>query len=207
MDRADAGRQLARKLGDYKSEDTVIQGIAYGGIPVASEVAKQLGLPLDIVVPRKLPVPWSPEAGFGAVASGGAVILNEPLIREIGLSKKRIQQIVKDVSKEVEKREQFLRNRLPPQNVRQKHVIVVDDGVASGYTMLSAIGSARSAGARHITVAVPVASESAVRLIERSTDDIVCLIVSHRLPFAVADYYVTWHNLSEEEVLSYLPVH
>lgn len=205
MDRTDAGRQLAKRLKNLKKRNTVILGIAYGGIPVAREVAEQLGLPFDVVSPRKLPIPWSPEAGFGAVASGGVVVLNDRLIREIGLSKKRIERIIQEVSEGVGQRERLIRTKLPKQDLAGKHVIVVDDGIASGYTMLTAIRSAKEAGARRISVATPVASESAVRLIEDSSDEIICLIVSHRLPFAVADYYVAWHDLTEEEVLSYLP--
>lgn len=203
-DRIVAGQKLAERLAEGEIDDAIVLGIPKGGVPVAGEIAARLHLPFDLVMPRKLPIPWNPEAGFGAVTSDGAVILNEPIIQEIGLSRVKIRKIIERIQDEIKQTEKVFRIELPKLPIENKHVIIVDDGVASGYTMLAAVQSARQAGARRITVAVPVASESAVRLIEKSADELVCLIVSHHLPFAVADYYLRWHDLNDEDVVNNL---
>jgi predicted phosphoribosyltransferase len=151
-----------------------------------------------------LPIPWNPEAGFGAVTGDGAVVLNEPLVNAVGLTKKDIEEVKGRVMEVLRHREQIFREELPSLDIYGKHAIVVDDGVASGYTMLAAVMSTRNAGVRRVTIAVPVASEPAVRLLRDSVDEFICLIESHRLPFAVAEYYLNWRDLSEEEVLQYL---
>ncbi|MEN6372482.1 MAG: phosphoribosyltransferase family protein [Armatimonadota bacterium] len=204
-DRSDAGRRLAERLEKYRSTDAVVLAIPLGGVPIAAEVSCRLGLPLDFIILRKLPIPWNPEAGFGAVTSDGALVLNEAIVKGMGLSKKLIKSIANGVMEDIQNREHVLRDRIPKQAVRGKQVIIVDDGLASGYTMLAAVQSARQSGAGRVTVAVPVASESAIRLIGDAADEIICIVESHRLPFAVADYYLTWHDLTDEEVMDYLP--
>lgn len=203
-DRSDAGRRLAERLEKYRSTDAVVLAIPRGGVPVGLVVSSRLGLPLDFVILRKLPIPWNPEAGFGAVTSDGALVLNEAIVKGMRLSKKLIKSIANQVMEDIQTREHILRDKLPRQFVRGKHVIIVDDGLASGYTMLAAVQSARQSGAGRVTVAVPVASESAMRLISEAADEVICIVESHRLPFAVADYYLTWHDLTDEEVLDYL---
>lgn len=204
MDRTDAGHRLAGQLSDHDLTDAVVLAVPRGGVPVASELAEALNLPLEIIVPAKLPIPWNPEAGFGAVTSDGTVVLNEEIVKGLRLSQKDIDTVTAEVTKIVRHREQIFRRELPVLDLRGKRAIVVDDGVASGYTMLAAVMSARHAGVREVTIAVPVASESAIRLLRDSVDELICLVESHRLPFAVADYYVHWRDLSEEEVLQYL---
>lgn len=204
LDRIEAGRQLAGELRPRVTADTVVLAIPRGGVPVAVEVATRLNLPLDIIVPRKLPIPWNPEAGFGAVTSDGVVVLNEALVRELDLTQDRIREIVQSVSDEIGRRDQVYRSARSKLDIAGKPVVIVDDGLASGYTMIAAVQAARQRGAQRVAVAVPVASESALRLIKESVDDLICLIESHRLPFAVADYYVAWHDLTDEEVLGYL---
>jgi len=204
IDRIDAGRKLAGNLRQYESGDAIVLAIPRGGVPVAVEVALHLNLSLDLVVPRKLPIPWNPEAGFGAVTSDGALVLNELMVKELGLSRKRIKEIANDVMDEVQRRERVLRDDLPKIDIKGKQAIIVDDGLASGYTMLAAIRSARQAGASRIIVAVPVASLSAARIIREATDELIITVQSERLPFAVADYYLEWHDLTDTEVLEYL---
>lgn len=203
-DRSDAGIRLVERLEAYKSTDAMVLAIPRGGVPVAYEVANRLGLPLDFVILRKLPIPWNPEAGFGAVTSDGALVINEVLVKELSLSKKLIKQIANRVMEDIQYRERTLRGSTARQSVKGKHVIIIDDGIASGYTMLAAVESARQSGASRVTVAVPVAAESSLRLVSEVADKTVCLIESRRLPFAVADYYLTWHDLTDDEMLDYL---
>lgn len=204
LDREDAGRQLAARLRSCDLGDAVVLAIPRGGIPVAVEVATRLKLPLDLIIPRKLPIPWNPEAGFGAVTSDGTVVLNESLVREMGMTQEQIDAVVEMISTEIERREQAYRRGLPEPDLEGKSAVIVDDGLASGYTMLTAVTSVRRAGAGRIVVAVPVASESAVRLIRDAVDELICLIESHKLPFAVADYYVKWYDLTDADVFQYL---
>jgi len=203
-DRSDAGRRLAERLEVYKSTDAVVLAIPRGGVPVAYEVASSLGLPLDFVILRKLPIPWNPEAGFGAVTSNGALVINDALVKGLGLSKKLIKQIANQVMEDIQHRERVLRDKAARQSVKGKHVIIIDDGIASGYTMLAAVESTRQSGASMVTVAVPVAAESSLRLVSEVADETICLIESRRIPFAVADYYLNWHDLTDDEMLEYL---
>jgi len=204
LDRVDAGRRLADELRGRVAADTVVLAIARGGVPVGGEAALALGLLLDVVFPRKLPIPWNPEAGFGAVTSDGTIVLNDALVGEVGLTKSQVNAIAAEVRREIERAELALRRKWPEISVVGKEVVVVDDGLASGYTMLAAVQAARRSGARRNVAAVPVASEAAVRLIGGSADELVCLIESHNLPFAVADYYAVWHDVSDKEALEYL---
>lgn len=204
LDREDAGRQLSARLHSYDLRNAIVLAIPRGGIPVGVAIAKQLDLPLDLVIPRKLPIPWNPEAGFGAVTSDGAVVLNDVLVREVGITEEQIDAVVEMIRTEIDRRERTYRGGRPEPDLKDKMAIIVDDGLASGYTMLAAVKSARQAGADHVVVAIPVASESALRLVRGSVDDLICLIEGHSLPFAVADYYAKWHDLTDQEALSYL---
>ena len=198
--RTDAGRKLARQLKQFSGTEAVIIGIPRGGVPVALAAASRLRLPVGIITVGKLPIPWNTEAGFGAVAADGAVVLNGVLVHEVGLSDEEIDAIARGVLSETKRLDRIF---LPGPYVRIKDrtAIIVDDGLASGYTMLAAIQSAREGCAGRVVVAVPVASESAMRLVREAADEVICLIESHNLPFAVADYYLEWHDLTNEDVI------
>lgn len=203
-DRIEAGRRLAKKLTQYHGTDTLIIAIPRGGVPVAAMVAHRLQLPWNVIASRKLPIPWNPEAGFGAVTSDGSVVLNESIIHGLGLRKEQVLEIVEEVRKEVIRRAEVNSRERPGIDVSGKSIILVDDGVASGYTMLAAIKSLRSQGAGKIIAAAPVASRSAAAMIEGSADESVFEIVSPSIPFTVADFYLNWHRLSAEDMLTYL---
>ena len=204
-DRDEAGRRLAKKLAEFHATDAIILAIPRGGIPVAAAAAHRLQLEWNVVVVRKLPVPWNPEAGFGAVAADGTVVLNEPMVSGLQLHASQIDEIARDVSAEVARRtDTYSRERPAPDSYRGRTVIVMDDGLASGYTMLAAIKSLRARSPAQVVAASPVASRAAARLIEESADACVFEFVSPAVPFAVADFYLAWRDLTDEDIIPLL---
>ena len=204
QDRADAGRRLAEALAQYRSKDVVVFSIPRGGVPVAVEVAEKLGAPLDVIIPRKIPIPFNTEAGYGAVTEEGIVVLNEPLVSQLGLTKHQIDVQAEEVRAEIARRSAVYRAKLKAPAVEGKTAIIIDDGLASGFTMAAAIKSMRRRKAAKIVVAVPVASGSAYDLVKPLADEMVCLIIARVYRFAVASFYRRWYDLTEEEVLKYL---
>jgi putative phosphoribosyl transferase len=203
-DRADAGRVLTAHLKQYKPRAVVVFAIPRGGVPVAVEVAKKLGLELDVIVSRKIPIPYNTEAGYGAVTEGGAIVLNEPLVERLGLTGQQIERHAGEVRAEIRRRQAIYKAKVRPSSVEGKAAIIIDDGLASGYTMMAATNSIRQQGATKVVAAAPVASSSAWELIKSVAEDVVCPIVSHHYPFAVASFYRHWHDLTDEEVIDAL---
>lgn len=203
-DREEGGRRVAKALAHYRQTDAVILAIPRGGIPVAAAVAYRLQLHWSTMVARKLPIPANPEAGFGAVTADGSVVLNRALLSGLHLTKGQIEDITKDVRAEVVRRTEAYSRARPPIDVSGRRVIVIDDGLASGYTMLAAIKSIRNQHPASVTVAAPIASRSAAALIEEAADECVFDTVSPAVPFAVANFYVVWHDLTDEDILPIL---
>ena len=198
--RYDAGRQLAARLGEYKGKTVVVLAIPNGGVPVGMEVALALGADFDLVVARKIPIPINTEAGFGAIADDGTVILNEDLVKKLGLTQQQIDSQVNIVKIEIRRRRLLYRQDRPPALVSGKTLIITDDGLASGYTMLATIKSMCSRKPREIIVAVPVSSAVALEEVGKVADKVVTVAVGALPRFAVADFYKNWHDLSDEEV-------
>ncbi|MHC4322166.1 MAG: phosphoribosyltransferase [Planctomycetota bacterium] len=138
-DRKEAGTLLAQRLLGYKDTDGIVFAIPSGGVPVAAEIAKALTLPIDLIIVRKVQIPYNPEAGFGAVSPDHKVLLNENLLSMLNLSEKEIEQQIQITREIIKKRNELFRKGLPFPSVKNKVAIIVDDGLASGYTMLSAI--------------------------------------------------------------------
>jgi len=203
-DRNEAGRLLARKLTPYKESDSMIFGIPSGGVPVASEIAKALSLPLDLIIVRKIQIPYNPEAGFGAVGPDGRVIFNEILLNRLNLTDDEIREQVKNTMDMIQRRNHLFRGDRPYPQLKGKTVILVDDGLASGYTMLSAVRFIKSHGPEKIVVAVPTASKRTIDYIIPETDELLCLNVRTGFSFAVADAYTNWYDLTDKEVLDIL---
>lgn len=202
--RYDAGSQLATKLGEYKKQPVVVLAIPNGGLPVALQVALALGANLDLVISRKLPIPLSPEGGFGAVADDGTIIFNQEVLKKLGLSDQQINYQVSKVRNDIQKRSLLYRGSRPLSVVSDKIAIVIDDGLASGYTMLAAIESIRRRGPKQIVVAVPAASATAVKQVEKLADRVVTVVTAFSPRFYVSDFYRYWNVLSDEEGLKCL---
>jgi len=171
--------------------------------PVAYALAKELKVPMSVVVVRKLGLPWNEEAGFGAVDPDGHTYLDEETVRYAGLDQEMVRRIAEKELEELRKREErFLPGGYP--DVRGREVIVVDDGVATGYTAIAAAGFARKRGAGRVLIAVPVCPADAPGRFEGSVDEFVCYHPSEKSGFAVGMFYGDFHQLSDEETLSYL---
>jgi len=204
-DRFHAGDLLAEKLREYEGrEDAYVLAIPAGGVQVAFPLVKRLRLPLDLAVTRKLHVPWNREAGFGAVTWDGTIFLNEPLVSALGLTKEEIDSVVAEEKDEIRRRTKLFRGDKPFPDIRDKVVIIVDDGLASGFSMLATAKSIEERGTREIIVAVPTASLSAIDLLKPRVDKIVCLNIRTGPVFAVADAYREWYDLDDEDVVKLL---
>lgn len=200
-DRYDAGKQLARQLEEYKGRSALVLAIPNGGVPVGLEAARALEADLDVVIVRKLPLPLSPEAGFGAVADDGSVILNEELVAKARLTGEQINGQVDRVRLDIRQRSLLYRKDKPLALARERTVIIVDDGLASGFTMKAAVESVRHRDPREIIVAVPVASATAMEQVKPVADKIVTVAVGTMTRFAVASFYRRWQDLTDKEVV------
>lgn len=198
--RHDAGKKLAEKLAAYKDKPVVVLAIPNGGVPIGLEVAKALTAEFDVVISRKIPMPLSPEAGFGAIADDGTMILNEDIVKRIGLTMPQIDYEANKVREVIKKRTLLYRGNRPLTRVIGKTVMVIDDGLASGVTMKAAVTSIRHRRPREIIVAVPTASTTALASIAGTPDKIIT-ITTGEPPFAVADYYRHWYDVSDGEVV------
>lgn len=205
-DRHDAGRKLADMLaGDFGTKsDLLVLAIPSGGVPVGLEVAGRLGCDFDCLIVRKLQIPGNTEAGFGAMSLDGKVYFNEQMLGWLNLDERQIEEEIGVVNRELEIRNALFRQGRPFPEVEGMTVLLVDDGLASGYTMLTAAGTLREKGAAGIVVAIPTAPLSSIERLAHEVDDIYCLQVQDFTPFAVANAYRHWRDLSREEVAEML---
>jgi putative phosphoribosyl transferase len=198
-----AGKVLGEKLAELELENPVIIAVPRGGVAVGYRVAKHLKTTLDVVALRKLPIPFNPEAGFGAVTSDGSVVFNQPLLERIGLTNVEIKGIVSKVLEEVKRREELYRPGKKGYALEGKTAIIVDDGLASGFTVLAAIRHLRKFNPKRLIVAVPTSSISAYELVSAEAD-VFTLIKSHEPIFAVASFYDDFSDLTDKEVIRLL---
>jgi predicted phosphoribosyltransferase len=203
-DRTDAGRRLAAKLLDYEGQEVYLFAIPAGGVPVAAQIARALKVPLDLVIVRKIQLPWTTEAGFGALDPAGKAVFNEELLRRISLSAQEIETQVQKTLATLRQREERLRGGKAYPDLAGRPTIIVDDGLASGYTMRAAVNFLKAKGAGKIIVAVPTASARTAAELLPLMDILVCLNVRGGYSFAVADAYQNWYDLTEKEVLEIL---
>jgi predicted phosphoribosyltransferase len=206
--RREAGRRLARALmkRGYRGEHTLILGIPRGGLVVADEVAKALSAALDIIIARKLRTPYQPELGIGAVVNGNHILLNEGLVRTVGASQDYLNREITFQKEEVERRLRFYRNGRPDPEVASKTVIVVDDGIATGYTFRASLESVRQRRPSHLVAATPVASRESAEMLKAFADDVVFLSTPASFR-AVGAWYQNYDQVSDEEAAAILRRH
>lgn len=203
-DRRDAGRQLAEALTRYRDKaDVLVLALPRGGVPVAYEVARALKAEFDVLVVRKLGVPYQPELAMGAITSGGRTVLNEDMIRLLGITPEQIESVTRREQLELERRERDYRGDGAPPRLEGRTVIVIDDGVATGASMLAAVKALRSLNASYIAVAVPVGSDEALCELEALADECICLSAP---PFfyAVGRWYRDFSQVEDDEVRALL---
>ena len=202
--RHDAGKQLAAELREYENQSVVVLAIPNGGVPVALGVAGATEADFDLIICRKIPMPLNPEAGFGAIADDGTVILNEEIVKRIGLNRQQIEHEASKVRAEIKRRSILYKGNRPLVSLRSRTVIIIDDGVASGVTMMAAVASVRHRRPKQIVVAAPCASALAVKQLERVADKVVTCTMGFMPEFAVGDFYRHWYDLNDDEVIRYI---
>jgi predicted phosphoribosyltransferase len=203
-DRTDGGRQLASLLIPHADRhDIVVLALPRGGVPVAVEVARALGAPLDIFVVRKLGVPGHPELAMGAIATGGVQVLNDEVIDELEIPHAQVEQATVRERLELERRDRLYRGDRPTPLLTSRTVILIDDGVATGSTMEAAVSALRQHNPSRIIVAVPIGAKEACLRLERVADDVVCAYTP--TPFdAVGRWYERFDQVSDEEVIGWI---
>jgi len=202
--RAQAGQQLAEKLRQYANDpDTIVLGLPRGGVVVAYEVAEKLGLPLDIILVRKLGVPGYEELAMGAIASGGVRVMNDDVVQMSNISQSAIEDVARRENLELERREKAYRSDRPRPDVKGKTVLLVDDGLATGATMRAAVVTLRKQKPKELIIAVPTASPETCDEFRPDVDDIVCSITP--TPFyGVGAWYEDFAQTTDEEVMELL---
>ena len=198
--REEAGRLLAEKLEKYAGRnDVIVLGLPRGGVPVAYEVAQRLGVPLDVFIVRKLGVPGFEELAAGAIASGGVRVLNEDVLRALPKADQVIESVTAKETAELERREKSYRDDRPAPELRDRVVILVDDGLATGATMRAAVKALRQRGVAKIVVAVPVGPPDTCREFEDEADETICASAPEFFQ-AVGQYYEDFSQTSDDEV-------
>lgn len=202
-DRHDAGVKLAKRLEKYRGKNAIVIALPRGGVVVGYEVAKTLDLPLDIVITRKIGAPGNPEYAIGAVAETGDVQLNQEEVRLFGISRQYIDEEIKKLKQEIERRVQLYRGGRRMPSVYDRVVIIVDDGIATGFTMRTSIRAIRSDNPSKIVLAVPVAPPDVLDEMRAEVDEVVCLATPEPF-FAVGAWYKHFEQTTDEEVRNYL---
>lgn len=202
-DRHDAGRQLAQKLVHYVHEKPFVIGLPRGGVVVAYEVSRALKAPLDVIIARKLGAPTQPELGIGAIAPNGVRILNQRIIDMLGISSGQIEEVTGREAREMERRLKLYRGDRPAPDIRNRTVILVDDGLATGVSAKAAIRALKQNLPKKIILAIPVSSPDTIEAIRPEVDDLVCIATP--LDFmSVGNWYQRFEQTSDEEVIHLL---
>ena len=204
LNRTEAGQCLAENLSNYANrEDVLVLALPRGGVPVAAEVAKKLNVPLDVFVVRKLGLPGHPELAMGAIATGGVRVFNGEVMNSFRIPDEVVNAVTAEELIEIQRREKAYRDKLPPLELEGKTVILVDDGVATGSTMLAAVAALRQLNVARIIVAAPVIAGSTYYEIRRAADDVAAVIVPENFS-AVGQWYEDFSQTSDDEVRTLL---
>jgi putative phosphoribosyl transferase len=199
-DRREAGRAVAEELMSYRDKgDVLVFGLARGGVPVAWEIATALHAPLDVFLVRKIGVPGWPELAMGALASGGGLVMNDDVVSSLRVTDEQVREVIDSETAELARRENAYRGGRAMADPRGKVAILVDDGIATGASMLAAVRAVRGADPKSIIVAVPVGPDSTCRELGQEADDVVCVTMPPGFE-AVGQVYADFHQVSDEEV-------
>jgi putative phosphoribosyl transferase len=203
VDRLDAGKRLASDLKNFSGNKGIVLAIPRGGVVVGYEIAKTLNLPLDVIIPRKIGAPDNPELAIGAVAEDETTILDQTLIKYLGVSQEYVVEETGRQKQEIKRRFKLYRQDTSYPDLKGLDVIVVDDGIATGSTMKAALASVKNRGASSITVAVPVGPPSTIEELEKIADRVVCIYTPEFFQ-AIGEFYADFNQTSDEEVISLL---
>jgi predicted phosphoribosyltransferase len=199
-DRSDAGRELAQVLPEsIRKQNPLILALPRGGVPIAAEIALAWGLPFDVLIVRKIGIPGHDEVAMGAIAGGGIKVLDHGLISRLNLNEAQVEAVVRRETAELQRREKLYREGKPKQDVNGRTVILVDDGIATGATMIAAISLLREQGARRIVVAAPVAAPDTAMLLRAKADE-VYTVIEPKYFKAVGPWYNDFSEIDDEQV-------
>ena len=205
-DRIDAGKRLAARLGHLRGPDTVVVGLPRGGVPVAAEVARQLGAPLDVILVRKLGVPFQPELGMGAIGEDGVRVINTDIVRMVGVNDREVADVEDRERTELQRRSELYRRGRARVRLQGRTVVVVDDGVATGSTARAACQVARAEGATRVVLAVPVAPADWTLRLAGEADEFIALDTPADFS-GVGQFYRDFSQTTDEEVRALLEQH
>ncbi len=203
VDRVQAGRRLASRLLDLRDQPVVVLGLPRGGVPVALEVATALDAPLDVLVVRKLGVPFQPEMGMGAIGEDGVRLINDEVVRLAGVNDRELAKVEEREQAELERRARRFRGDRPPVSLAGRIAVVVDDGIATGSTARAACQVARAQSAARVVLAVPVAPPGWTQQMGSAADDYVCLATPEPF-FAIGQFYSDFSQTTDDEVIACL---
>ena len=199
-DRQEAGQLLAQALAFLKGKkDVIVLGIPRGGVVVAAEIAKAIGVPLDVYITRKIGAPYNPELAIGAVASDGGIVLDHDLIRQLGVPESYVEEETERQHQEIERRAREYRGDRPPLELADKTVVVVDDGVATGATTMATLRALQKQEPKQLILAIPVGPPDTVKQLGKEADRVICLSTP-RLFWAVGAFYAVFDQTSDAEV-------
>jgi putative phosphoribosyl transferase len=204
QDRTHAGQVLARMLTDDDKQAGIILAVPAGGVPVGVVMAEITGLDFDVAVVSKITLPWNTEAGYGAVAFDGMVKLNKDLVQRVKLTDEQIKKGIEKTTAKVARRVKKLRGQKPFSDLGNRCAILVDDGLASGFTMRVAVTALRSAGTGRIVVAVPTGHRQSAEIIAQEVEALYCANIRSGFSYAVASAYRQWSDVDEDEVIKIL---
>jgi putative phosphoribosyl transferase len=202
-DRVEAGRRLALAFRGFAGKNAIVLAIPRGGVVVGYEIADELSLPLDVIIPRKIGAPDNAELAIGAMTEDGTIILDERLVSYLGVSQDYVREESARQKSEIERRLKVYRGNEPYPNLKGRDVIVVDDGIATGSTMKAALASVKNKGARTVIVAVPVGPPSTIEELNKQADRVVCLYNPEYFQ-AIGQFYVDFNQTTDEEVIALL---
>jgi putative phosphoribosyl transferase len=202
-DRVDAGKRLASALKDFQGKDAIVLAIPRGGVVVGYQIAKELDLRLDVIIPRKIGAPDNPELAIGAMTEDGTVILDEGLMNYLGVSQHYVKEESERQKSEIKRRLRMYRQNEPTPDLKGCDVIIVDDGIATGSTMKAALASVKKSGAKTETIAIPMGPPSTIKELRKQADKVLCLYMPEYFA-AIGQFYGDFNQTTDEEVIQLL---
>lgn len=199
LDRMDAGQKLTDSLYKFKDEDVIVLAVPRGGLAIAYDTIKRLGFKWDLIIPRKIGAPHNKEFAIGAVSVDGSYFINHDYVKMLGISQEYIEKEVSEQTEEIKRRMQEYRGVDTFPEVKDKTVIIIDDGIATGFTILAVIKAVKKQGAKKIILAIPVGPRETIEEFKELVDQVICLYIPEEF-YAVGSYYENFEQVAEEEV-------
>jgi putative phosphoribosyl transferase len=199
LDRKDAGEKLTDSLEKFKAEDVIVLAVPRGGLAIAYDTVKKFGLEWDLIIPRKIGAPHNKEFAIGAVSVDGSYFINNDYVKRLGISQEYIEKEVSEQTDEIKRRMKAYRGKDTFPEVKDKTVIIIDDGIATGFTILAVVKAVKKQGAKKIILAIPVGPRETIEKFKKLVDEVICLYIPEEF-YAVGSYYMNFEQVTEDEV-------